>query len=127
MSCIRVSWVIAAREPSKLAEFYAFAMDASMNHGPWDSKTFICHRDGIELQFYKPSSKLPWPSTGRSTAICLQKQSSSNPLLVLEEWSASLSFKGAKREEDIRLAPFGAELWLKDPEGNNFLILVPKS
>ncbi len=125
MSSIYLSWVIASRNPQKLSEFYAFATKGDLRDGVNKNHFLVVRDDGLNIQVYKPAEKRSWPKPGRRTALCLQQVPSSEPLFSAREWTQSLVVKGAVVVEEPKLEFFGAESWMKDPEGNYFLILVP--
>ena len=120
-----ISFVLASEAPKKLAEFYAFAMNAEVHPGLSDLHWLIVHPDGTRMQIYYPSQSRPLPKRGRALALCITGPSSIDPIASLEEWSLKLISRGAIVVEEPRLESFGAEAWLSDPEGNDFLILVP--
>ncbi|WP_320667896.1 VOC family protein [Prochlorococcus sp. MIT 1307] len=126
MSSIQLSVVIASREPQKLSEFYAFATNGDLRQGITNDHYLIDHQNCLSIQIYRPSDTQAWPKGGRASALCFQRTPSAEPLSSINEWIGSLVLKGAEVVEKPKLQSFGAESWLIDPEGNYFLIYVPK-
>ena len=126
MSPIHLSVVIASSHPQKLSEFYAFATNGDLLPGISSDHYVISHPNGLSIQIYRPSKNRSWPDRGRSSALCLQETPSENPIFLISKWATSLISKGASIVEQPTLEVFGAESWLIDPEGNYFLIFVPK-
>ena len=125
MSQVHVGWVLASETPSLLAEFYSFAMNAKVTPGRNNSHFWVQHSGGMTLQVYRPSRSKSFPTKGRASALCLWRDPSADPLAEIDDWSSTLIAKGAKLSEKPRMESFGAESWMKDPEGNCFLILIP--
>ena len=123
---IQISLVIASEQPQKLSEFYAFATNGDLQQGKNKDHYLITHHNGMNIQVYRPSEKESFPNRSRMTALCLQQSPSLDPLLTINEWSSILASMGASICDDPRLESFGAESWMIDPEGNHFLIFVPK-
>ena len=126
MSAIEFSLVIASQEPQKLSEFYAFATNGDLLPGSNDFQYWIVLSSGLKIKIYRPSQKLSFLYRGRSTALCLEQPPTTHPLLSVREWATTLIPRGASLVEDPKLESFGAESWMTDPEGNYFLLLVPK-
>ena len=119
-----MSWVLAAHNPQKLAEFYAQALNCSCRAGLSDQHWTVSLPTGGTLQVYRPSRRRPWPIRGAAMAPCLQRKSNSRAETELETWIRQLEGLGAQRREHTRLESFGAECWMEDPEGQPFLTLV---
>ena len=127
MSSLQISLVIAANKPKKLSEFYAFATNGDLQAGIKSDHFSIVNSNGFHIQVYRPSKKESWINRGRAAALCLQQVPSSNPLHAISEWVAILLSRGAVVIDPPKLESFGAEAWLSDPDGNYFLIFVPKN
>ena len=125
MSSIEISFVIASKRPKALAEFYSNVSQINFIQGIDPDHYLLSIKDVFLLQIYRPSLSRPWPNKGRSMSICFQKRPALEPMPVLEEWSYYLIKKGGTVSEKLRNEPYGAETWVTDPEGNDFLILVP--
>ncbi len=127
MSSIQISLVVASKHPRKLSEFYAFATNGELLPGENDQHWRVVQRNGISLHFYKPVTNRPWPNRGRAASLCLEKAASVEPLWAVNQWIESLVSRGATVDQQPKVELFGAESWMTDPEGNNFLIFVPSS
>ena len=62
---------------------------------------------------------------GNSTSLCFQGEPSEDPSKMIETWISEILKIGGSVMGISKLANFGAEQWILDPEGNKFLILVP--
>tara|TARA_Y100001968_G_C18872286_1_gene487771 strand:- start:39 stop:422 length:384 start_codon:yes stop_codon:yes gene_type:complete len=127
MSAFQVCFVLASDSPQNLASFYASALDAPIQAGFNKDHWVIQHPEGVRIQVFRPSSTTSFKRGGRSFSLCLIKPKSNDPLKDLNKVIQTLQMIGAKVVEEGRLDEFGAESWLSDPEGNEFLILVPKN
>ncbi len=125
MPSIELSFIFASNKPKKLAEFYSFALQAEIQRGISKDHWFISNPHGIKIQFYLPSRNRQTLTALNSMGLCLQGAASADPLVAIEQWSELLASKGALSTERARLESFGAESWMKDPEGNAFLLLIP--
>ena len=125
MFSIQPSLVIASEQPQRLSEFYAFATNGDLQPGKNKDHFLIVHRNGMNIQVFKPSKERSFSNNSRRSAICLEQPPSSSPLIALNEWLEKLSSMGAVINESPRLEWFGAESWITDPEGNHLLIFVP--
>ena len=84
------------------------------------------YRQNYKIQIYKPSSKIPSPLVAPSSfSICFQKEPNVDPLFKLKEWCKEIVLIGAEVFKEPMLESFGAEAWMRDPEGNTFLLFVP--
>ena len=125
MSSPEVSFVLASKDPRNLAEFYSYAVDREITAGFDASHYLIYITNQFKIQFYLPSQSKACPTKGRSLAICLEKKPSKSALNSISQWSLKLIEKGAKINEGPITRIFGVETWMIDPEGNEFLIVVP--
>ena len=57
-----VSWVLAARDPHKLATFYACLLQTEAQRGLADHHWIVPLPSGGSLQIYTPSRHRPWPA-----------------------------------------------------------------
>ena len=119
-----LSWVLAAKNPQALAEFYAQALGCTCRSGLSDQHWMVALPTGGTLQIYRPSRLRPWPIRGAALAPCFQRVGSDHPETELGHWIEQLEALGAKRREAARLESFGAECWMEDPEEQPFLTLV---
>ncbi|CAK23899.1 Conserved hypothetical protein [Synechococcus sp. WH 7803] len=122
-----VSWVLAARDPHKLANFYAGLLQTEAQTGLADHHWIVPLPSGGSLQIYTPSRHRPWPASGAVLAPCLQRVTCHNPLEDLRCWRAEVLAMGGSSPEEPRQESFGAECWLTDPEGQRFLLLVTQA
>jgi hypothetical protein len=122
---ITSSLVLAADDPSALAQFYGALLGAQPQPGlsaahwrmPWPA--------GGWLELYAPSRNRPQPRQQGRLALCLQRQADGHEAVaVLNAWITTALDIGASLEVPPRQEPFGAEAWLLDPEGNRLLLLV---
>ncbi len=125
MSQIELNFVLASNEPYQLSKFYEVALSAELKPGFNDQHFWITHPNGTKIQIYRSSLSRPFPLRGRNLAMCLVGQASLDPLSNLEDWVQRLVSMGATVVESCRLESFGAEVWMADPEGNEFLLLLP--
>ena len=125
MSSNQCSVVIASKRPREIAYFYGQINEVEILEGVESNHYVVPLRNGLRIHVYLPSSDFSWIKGSRSTAICFQKNSSSTPMSVLEDWSAELIALGGKISSIPMKQSFGAEAWISDPDGNDFLILVP--
>ncbi len=125
MSSIQVGLAIASKKPRKLSEFYVFATEGDLLSGHNQDHFLVVNCNGMSIQIYKPSENFFY-SRGRAASLCLQKDPTSYPLAALNQWVESLLANGANLVSQPTIESFGAEAWMSDPEGNYFLILVPK-
>ena len=57
--------------------------------------------------------------------MCFQGEPSEDPVTIIERWTAEILKIGGTSMGIKKLASFGSEQWMLDPECNQFLILVP--
>ena len=126
MSLIEACFVIASKEPKKLAKFYAQVNDVKTYIEIEFDYYEVILQNGLKLKIYKPSIKQSFSIADRRfSSICFLKSPSTDPLSELKQWSSKITKYGAKIESDLKLKTFGAEAWVSDLDRNNFLILVP--
>ena len=126
MAVSHLSFVIASKFPRQLAEFYALLTDSDCQNGFSSHDYFVVHAASFRIHIYNPSSVNPFPERGRVITLCLNSEPNSDPMRFLEEWLRILISRGASLVERPADQFFGAEAWMQDPEGNNFLVFVPK-
>ena len=127
MSQFQISFVLGSESPGELASFYGFAMGGNIHRGSQADHWYVSHPNGINLEIFRPSNKRFWQNRGKAFALCIRCSGSTFPLKTIYEWINALKEKGAVVIENARLEAFGAECWLKDPQGNEFIIVVPHS
>ena len=117
---------MASNSPKELAEFYSVLINAELKKGFSNQDFFLIHPDGLKINIYKPSSKDTLSKPGEATSLCINALPNEQPLSYLKDWINELLTIGAKILGKPKEEIFGAEAWMQDPEGNRFLILVPK-
>tara|TARA_Y100001968_G_C19429344_1_gene756115 strand:- start:869 stop:1255 length:387 start_codon:yes stop_codon:yes gene_type:complete len=127
MSSIETSFVIASKQPKELAEFYAKVHETDISKGISSDHYLVPVSDGLNIHFYLSSDHFNMPKKVRSACLCFERRSSSDPLSIVKEWSIEIQKIGGFIIEAPKNESFGAEAWLSDPEGNDFLIFVPTS
>lgn len=122
---ISSSLVLAADDPAALAQFYGALLDAKPQPGISSTHWRVPWPAGGWLELYAPSRNRPQPRQPGRLALCLQRPAdATGTLAVLHGWSATAQGLGASLDGSPRQEPFGAEVWLLDPEGNRLLLLV---
>ena len=122
---ITSSLVLAADDPSALAQFYGALFHVEPQPGLSSAHWRVPWPAGGWLELYAPSQNRPQPRRQGRVALCLQRQADGpGALAVLQAWITTALDLGATAEDPPRQEPFGAEAWLLDPEGNRLLLLV---
>ena len=117
----RVSIVLAAAAPEPLARFYGALLESPVLPGLSASHWRLPLPGGGLLEIYAPSRLRPPLPAGGRLAPALRRCGDG---ALLAAWVAAACALGAVVEEEPRQEPFGWEAWLRDPEGNRFLLLV---
>mgnify|MGYP001244914971 CR=1 FL=1 len=125
MSFIETSFVIASRSPKELAEFYAKVHKNEICKGISSFHYVVPLSNGLKIHIYNSSNVSDQFNKRRSACLCFQKRTSSDPISLVKQWSMDIEKIGGNILEDPRQEDFGAEAWISDPEGNDFLIFVP--
>ena len=126
MSNIKATCVIASNAPLELAKFYAQVLGGmSVLSGQNKNHYVLRNKDGFSIEFYKPSQKLQPALQGKAINICIKQNANSRPFVKIKELSTYLVRRGASLRGAPRSCGNGVELWLSDPDGNEFLIYVP--
>ena len=125
MSSINLSWVLAAEDPQRLARFYAALLGCPQRDGFSPSHCIVDLGGAGRLEIYRPSRNRPFPQRGRVVAPCLRLPPMDGPLEALQQQLPTWLALGASLMEPARQEPFGAEVWLADPEGNPVLVVQP--
>ena len=121
----QASLVLAADDSRSLAAFYGSLLGCQPEAGFSASHWRLAWPAGGLLEIYEPSQARPLPRQIGRLSLCLQQDcSDERPLAQLQAWIDSAMAAGASLEQSPRLEPFGAEAWLRDPEGNRFLLLI---
>ena len=122
---MNVNFVIASKNPKELSGFYAKINSDKVNKGFNETHYFISLSNRSKIHFYRPNENHEWRRKGNSTSLCFQREPSENPSEVIERWIYEIAKIGGSSIGIPKLANFGSEQWMLDPEGNQFLILVP--
>ena len=125
MTLMNINFVIASKNPKELSGFYAKINSDKANKGFNSSHYFISLSDRSKIHFYRPNENHEWQRKGNSTSLCFQGEPSEDPVTIIERWTAEILKIGGTSMGIKKLASFGSEQWMLDPEGNQFLILVP--
>ncbi len=120
----QLSWVLASSDPEPMALFYASLLGVEARPGFSSSHWLVTSPAGLDLQFYRPSRQRQLAAQGRAWSPCFSARSDGDPLQLLQHWCDRACHQGAKQLVPPRLEPFGAECWMVDPDGNDFLLLV---
>lgn len=122
---ITSSLVLAADDPAALARFYGALLNVEPQPGLSSRHWRVSWPAGGWLELYAPSRRRPQPRQSGRLALCLQRKAeATRALAVLHAWIATALELGASVDDPPRQEPFGAEVWLLDPEGNRLLLLV---
>ncbi|ABX08719.1 VOC family protein [Prochlorococcus marinus] len=128
MNKIEPNFIISSDQPEKLAEFYGLVFGGKVSKGINNNHYSITFKRGLKIHIYRPSNSQTFVHRStQSVAICFQEEPSDNPSLVIKEWYKRILPLGGSRLEGPREEEFGSEMWMTDPEGNNFLVFVPNN
>ena len=125
MPLMKINFVIASKNPKELSDFYAKINSDKANKGFNSTHYFISLSNRSKIHFYRPNENHKWQRKGNSTSLCFQGEPSEDPSKIIEEWTSVILKIGGSAIGIPKLANFGSEQWMLDPEGNQFLILVP--
>ena len=125
MPLMNINFVIASKNPKELSEFYAKINSDKVNKGFNATHYFISLSNRSKIHFYRPNENHDWKRKGNSTSLCFQREPCACPSKILEVWTSEILKIGGSAIGIPILAGFGSEQWMLDPEGNQFLILVP--
>ena len=122
---MNINFVIASENPKELSAFYSKINSDKANKGLNSAHYFISLSDRSKIHFYKPKENNEWQRKGNSVSLCFQGEPSEDPLKRIKRWTSEISKIGGSPMGHPKLENFGSEQWMFDPEGNQFLILVP--
>ena len=122
---MNINFVIASKNPKELSEFYAKIKSDKANKGFNTTHYFISLGNRSKIHFYRPGKNHEWHKGVNTTSLCFQRDPSENPSKIIESWTFEILKIGGSTIGISKLASFGCEQWMIDPEGNQFLILVP--
>ena len=125
MPLMNINFVIASKNPKELSGFYAKINSDKACKGFNASHYFISLSNRSKIHFYRPNENHSWQRKGNSTSLCFQREPSADPSKIIESWTSEILKIGGSAMGIPKLANFGSEQWMLDPEGNQFLILVP--
>ena len=125
MALMNINFVIASKNPKELSGFYAKINSDKVNKGFNSTHYFISLSNQSQIDFYRPNENHEWERKGNSTSLCFQGEPSADPSKFLESWISEILKIGGSAMGSPKLAKFGSEQWMLDPEGNKFLILAP--
>ena len=125
MLLMNINFLIASKNPKELSDFYAKINSDKVSKGFNSTHYFISLSDRSKIHFYLPSENHKWQRKGNSTSLCFQGEPSEEPAKVIEIWTSEILKLGGSVMGTSKLADFGSEQWMLDPEGNQFLIFVP--
>jgi len=125
MPLMKVNFVIASENPKELSRFYAKINSDKVNNGFNATHYFISLSSRSQIHFYRPNENHEWQRKGNSTSLCFERESSEDPVKIIKRWTSEISKIGGSVIGTLKLEKFGCEQWMLDPEGNQFLILVP--
>ena len=125
MPLMNINFVIASENPKELSCFYAEINSDKVNKGFNATHYFISLSNRSKIHFYIPNKNHEWQRKGNSTSLCFQREPSEDPSKIIERWTSEILKIGGNAMGISKLAKFGCEQWMLDPEGNQFLILVP--
>ena len=125
MPLMNINFVIASENPKELSGFYAKINSDKASKGFNETHYFISLSNRSKIHFYRPNKNHEWQRKGNSTSLCFQREPCEDPSKIIESWTSEILKIGGNLMGISKLAKFGCEQWMLDPEGNQFLILVP--
>ena len=125
MPLMNINFVIASKNPKELSGFYSKINSDKASKGFNSTHYFISLSNRSKIDFYRPNKSHEWQRKGNSTSLCFQREPCADPSKVLDGWTSEILEIGGIKMGIPKLAEFGSEQWMFDPEGNKFLILVP--
>ena len=125
MPLMNINFVIASENPKELSEFYAKINADKVNKGFNATHYFISLSNRSKIHFFRPNENYEWQRKGNSTSLCFQREPCEEPSKIIKSWTYEITKLGGSAIGIPKLANFGSEQWMLDPEGNQFLILVP--
>ena len=125
MILMKINFVIASENPKELSDFYAKINSDKVNKGFNSTHYFISLSNRTKIHFYLPNEHHQFQRKGNSTSLCFQGEASQEPAEFIKSWTSEILKLGGRVMGPSKLVKFGSEQWMLDPEGNQFLILVP--
>ena len=125
MPLMNINFVIAYKNPGELSAFYAIINSDKVNKGFDKTHYFISLSNRYKIHFYRPNKNHKWQREENSTSLCFQQAPSEKPPRILKACTSEISKIGGTNLGSSKLANFGSERWMLDPEVNQFLNLLP--
>ena len=125
MPLMNINFVIASKNPKELSGFYAKINSDKASKGLNATHYFISLSNRSKIHFYQPNENHEWQRKVNSTSLCFQREACVEPSKIIKSWTSEIKKLGGSAIGIPKLANFGSEQWMLDPEGNQFLILVP--
>ena len=125
MPLMNINFVIASENPKELSGFYAKINYDKASKGLNATHYFISLSNRSKIHFYRPNENHKWKRKGNSTSLCFQREPCEDPSKIIECWTSEILKIGGSSVSMPKFAKFGSEQWMLDPEGNQFLIMVP--
>ena len=125
MPLMNINFVIASKNPKELSGFYDKIHSDKAKKGFNSTHYFITLSNRSKIHFYLPNENHEWKRRGNSTSLCFQREPCEDPSKSIDSWRSEILKIGGSSAGIPKLANFGSEQWMLDPEGNQFLILVP--
>ena len=125
MPLMNINFVIASKNPKELSGFYAKINSDKASKGFNATHYFISLSNRSKIHFYRPNENHEWQRKVNSTSLCFQREPCEEPSKIIKSWTSEITKLGGSAIGIPKLANFGSEQWMLDPEGNQFLILVP--
>ena len=122
---MNINFVIASENPKELSVFYAKINSDKVHKGFNSTHYFISLSNRTKIHFFRPNKDHEWKTKGNSTSLCFEGEPSEDPSKIIDCWASEILKIGGSVNDLPKLTPFGSEQWIIDPEGNQFLILVP--
>ncbi|WP_257473315.1 lactoylglutathione lyase [Prochlorococcus marinus] len=122
---MNINFVIDSENPKDLSCFYAKINSDKAKKGFNSNHYFISLSSRSKIHFYRSNKNRDYQREGNITSLCFQGEPSKDPGQIIERWTSEILKIGGRVMGKSKLAKFGSEQWMLDPEGNQFLILVP--
>ncbi len=122
---MNINFVIASKNPKELSGFYAKINSGKASKGFNSTHYFISLSNRSKIHFFKPNENHEWKRKGNSTSLCFQREPCIEPSIIIKSWTSEITKFGGSAIGIPKVENFGSEQWMLDPEGNQFLILVP--
>ena len=125
MTLMNINFLIACKNPMELSSFYGKIHSEKVKKGFNSTHYFISLSNRSKIHFYRTNENHEWQRKGNATSLCFQGEPSEDPAKIIERWTFEILKIGGSVMGISKVAKFGSEQWMLDPEGNQFLILIP--